>query len=294
MYISQFDVLFFFFFQAEDGIRDKLVTGVQTCALPISLHRPCHAPYEGLAPAEGIRKQDIPYQKASTRRRGGAEDLITLRIETSFRTRSAANLRVSALISWSSSRLEAGGQREEGLDLVVRLPQPRGERAHEGPEQLVRQVLVQEHQLLEVCLLDDEQRTGEVRGGVGRARRVVDQRHLPEVAAGLQDGERLLPHSRHHLGDAHLSGGDDVHLGPDFTFLEDALVRLELLLRRDGTHLLQVVRGQIREERDLLELCGVQGVPRGHSSKCAPAEAISPLCCARTEDGAAASNGVQG
>src|SRR2546425_4519160 len=27
--------IFFFFFQAEDGIRDKLVTGVQTCALPI-------------------------------------------------------------------------------------------------------------------------------------------------------------------------------------------------------------------------------------------------------------------
>src|SRR5687767_15227001 len=26
-----------FFFQAEDGIRDKLVTGVQTCALPISV-----------------------------------------------------------------------------------------------------------------------------------------------------------------------------------------------------------------------------------------------------------------
>src|SRR3989441_9692499 len=29
---------FFFFFQAEDGIRDKLVTGVQTCALPIFVH----------------------------------------------------------------------------------------------------------------------------------------------------------------------------------------------------------------------------------------------------------------
>src|SRR6266536_3797779 len=27
----------FFFFQAEDGIRDPLVTGVQTCALPIWL-----------------------------------------------------------------------------------------------------------------------------------------------------------------------------------------------------------------------------------------------------------------
>src|SRR5256885_2220502 len=29
------DLLFFFFFQAEDGIRDYKVTGVQTCALPI-------------------------------------------------------------------------------------------------------------------------------------------------------------------------------------------------------------------------------------------------------------------
>src|SRR2546430_5690929 len=29
-------VSFFFFFQAEDGIRDLTVTGVQTCALPIS------------------------------------------------------------------------------------------------------------------------------------------------------------------------------------------------------------------------------------------------------------------
>src|SRR2546429_3128029 len=28
---------YFFFFQAEDGIRDVAVTGVQTCALPISI-----------------------------------------------------------------------------------------------------------------------------------------------------------------------------------------------------------------------------------------------------------------
>src|SRR2546423_11230258 len=33
------DGFLFFFFQAEDGIRDKLVTGVQTCALPISSFR---------------------------------------------------------------------------------------------------------------------------------------------------------------------------------------------------------------------------------------------------------------
>src|SRR3712207_9560077 len=33
----------FFFFQAEDGIRDIGVTGVQTCALPILLRRFSHA-----------------------------------------------------------------------------------------------------------------------------------------------------------------------------------------------------------------------------------------------------------
>src|SRR5690606_40101511 len=31
------NIFIFFFFQAEDGIRDFHVTGVQTCALPISL-----------------------------------------------------------------------------------------------------------------------------------------------------------------------------------------------------------------------------------------------------------------
>src|SRR5207253_6889169 len=40
--LSSFDFcfcFFFFFFQAEDGIRDGHVTGVQTCALPISTRR---------------------------------------------------------------------------------------------------------------------------------------------------------------------------------------------------------------------------------------------------------------
>src|SRR5207248_4264050 len=33
-------ILYVFFFQAEDGIRDRTVTGVQTCALPISVRVP--------------------------------------------------------------------------------------------------------------------------------------------------------------------------------------------------------------------------------------------------------------
>src|SRR5207245_3822995 len=43
MYEAVAAVLFihccFFFFQAEDGIRDATVTGVQTCALPILIAR---------------------------------------------------------------------------------------------------------------------------------------------------------------------------------------------------------------------------------------------------------------
>src|SRR3712207_8971910 len=41
--LSDAFVLFFFFFQAEDGIRDIGVTGVQTCALPIWSSRPLTA-----------------------------------------------------------------------------------------------------------------------------------------------------------------------------------------------------------------------------------------------------------
>src|SRR2546425_1499495 len=37
--VGRSSLVFVFFFQAEDGIRDKLVTGVQTCALPISAQR---------------------------------------------------------------------------------------------------------------------------------------------------------------------------------------------------------------------------------------------------------------
>src|SRR6185503_20304840 len=36
-YLCRIYLDFFFFFQAEDGIRDVAVTGVQTCALPISV-----------------------------------------------------------------------------------------------------------------------------------------------------------------------------------------------------------------------------------------------------------------
>src|SRR5207249_9069639 len=52
------DAAFFFFFQAEDGIRDRNVTGVQTCALPISfpaLARACRGGVRSGGGDRGVR-----------------------------------------------------------------------------------------------------------------------------------------------------------------------------------------------------------------------------------------------
>src|SRR5574343_822567 len=44
---------FFFFFQAEDGIRFRDVTGVQTCALPISLENKAKYEIPGIGGQRG-------------------------------------------------------------------------------------------------------------------------------------------------------------------------------------------------------------------------------------------------
>src|SRR5436189_5430416 len=56
---------FFFFFQAEDGIRDTSVTGVQTCALPISATT---MPYCRLTRAIGTRTSACGWHRAASRR----------------------------------------------------------------------------------------------------------------------------------------------------------------------------------------------------------------------------------
>src|SRR5205823_11016962 len=59
-----------FFFQAEDGIRDKLVTGVQTCALPISCSRASPSLTTGSArrgwARRATRKRRTPSSPAAT------------------------------------------------------------------------------------------------------------------------------------------------------------------------------------------------------------------------------------
>src|SRR5438067_131502 len=45
-YLIEMLPAFIFFFQAEDGIRDRNVTGVQTCALPIFIISPYFLTHE--------------------------------------------------------------------------------------------------------------------------------------------------------------------------------------------------------------------------------------------------------
>src|SRR6266487_6072124 len=59
-----------FFFQAEDGIRDGRVTGVQTCALPISLFEQCAYKYFA---RYGLGMSERPVEVEGTGERSGTE-----------------------------------------------------------------------------------------------------------------------------------------------------------------------------------------------------------------------------
>src|SRR5216683_2804795 len=64
-------MFFFFFFQAEDGIRDLIVTGVQTCALPILRGRPARRGLRGFFRIAG-RKELHGRNVAKDSRRAGS------------------------------------------------------------------------------------------------------------------------------------------------------------------------------------------------------------------------------
>src|SRR2546425_3422416 len=98
----------FFFFQAEDGIRDKLVTGVQTCALPIS----------HLAEAYSALGR---YRQASA----------TLGIALDLAERSGDSARISSVLSRLGNVHAALGEpevAERHLERGLRLARERGDR----------------------------------------------------------------------------------------------------------------------------------------------------------------------
>src|SRR2546429_1500732 len=71
--------LFYFFFQAEDGIRDVAVTGVQTCALPIYVHdHLCSGLCLG---------QTFPGNRVDAQRRRCRNDFVAARTEQAYEFR---------------------------------------------------------------------------------------------------------------------------------------------------------------------------------------------------------------
>src|SRR5690348_17994305 len=83
----------FFFFQAEDGIRDGRVTGVQTCALPISYF--FRAVFPGRLPRLGGRR--VP-----ARRTGGGRPL--LRVRPAARANPSPAAMVATAPVWSDRK----------------------------------------------------------------------------------------------------------------------------------------------------------------------------------------------
>src|SRR5206468_5872580 len=79
---------FFFFFQAEDGIRDLIVTGVQTCALPISFDSQLHGRAQDFLRALGtVQEQRL---RASLQAQGpnqsdDAEEMIGVEVRSEER-----------------------------------------------------------------------------------------------------------------------------------------------------------------------------------------------------------------
>src|SRR6266436_8828876 len=108
-------LVFFFFFQAEDGIRDVAVTGVQTCALPISGLQAHSAGPLDLLLAEQGEGPDAAADAAARARRG------------------AAAVRVPALARAAPARgLE--GEREAGLSALQAGGPRRSEERRVGKE----------------------------------------------------------------------------------------------------------------------------------------------------------------
>src|SRR5256885_5844155 len=97
-------LLFFFFFQAEDGIRDYKVTGVQTCALPILMavcfvdqHEPQH-----VHEANGHQHRQALHRLAPTPR---TTALSTIRITPNPAATPSSDTRRLDMISIAMGRL---------------------------------------------------------------------------------------------------------------------------------------------------------------------------------------------
>src|SRR6266536_4973852 len=108
----------FFFFQAEDGIRDPLVTGVQTCALPI--YRGIHEVVDVAEPGDRATAADQEHVAVEDRPRDLTDDSRRTRPVDG---RGPQNDRVQAVRRAHPADLSLGMQ----LRLRIPVSKPRGD-----------------------------------------------------------------------------------------------------------------------------------------------------------------------
>src|SRR5438270_4874863 len=143
--------------------------------------------------------------------------------------------------------------REKRAEIIVRHAQPRAQQPDHRPEHLVRDVAVEIEQQLEVGARDGDERAGGVGDRVGGALRAVEDGHLAEASAGLQDRERFFARAGDGAGDAHLPLGNNEQAVAGLAFLEDVLADGELLLAAHFCHAGELAIVELLEDRRLLQ-----------------------------------------
>src|SRR3990172_2944856 len=96
--------------------------------------------------------------------------------------------------------LENTRDREQSGEFRVRVPHSLREGTGESPEELERDFRAGREVGLQIGVLELEELRPLVGHGPSGAGNVVDERHLSKKLARAQDGERLFPHMREHLG----------------------------------------------------------------------------------------------
>src|SRR5437764_8795758 len=110
--------------------------------------------------------------------------------------------------------------REERPEVVVGDAQPGGQEPHHRPQHLIGDVAVEIEEQLEVGAGDRDQRAGRIGDRVGRTLGTVEDRHLAEAGARLEDGQPFLPGRGGGSGDAILALGNNEQPMTGLAFVE--------------------------------------------------------------------------
>src|SRR5699024_11625176 len=113
--LHRVDICHLFFFQAEDGIRDRNVTGVQTCALPI---------------LDADAQLETPQSKA---------DLIWHEIQNAYRTRKILTGKLGGIEKTEAGKIGRASCRERGESWVGCVAEERN-RVRVGKRRIARKV----------------------------------------------------------------------------------------------------------------------------------------------------------